>query len=226
MLVSHRHAFIYTKTIKTAGTSVEAYFERFCLADPEQPISEVRDQYVSEAGIVGARSMAAQSGKYEWWNHMPAALIRQKLGGEMFGRYFKFCCIRNPFDRVLSAYFWYDDFGLVKLPKDLPARERLEAWIAEKGVPVDRNKYCIGGRYVMDDVVRHENLAADMERICGKLNLPWQPERLPRMKTGVRPAGTSAAEMFTAKARALVEQQFSLELDLFGYGFPAEAAAA
>ncbi len=30
MLVSHRHQFIYTKTHKTASTSVEAYFERFC----------------------------------------------------------------------------------------------------------------------------------------------------------------------------------------------------
>lgn len=29
MLVSHRYKFIYTKTVKTASTSVESFFERF-----------------------------------------------------------------------------------------------------------------------------------------------------------------------------------------------------
>ncbi|KPA10844.1 hypothetical protein MHK_008953, partial [Candidatus Magnetomorum sp. HK-1] len=47
MLVSHRHKFIYTKTFKTAGTSVESYFEPFCMNDGEWSRSHPRDQYIS-----------------------------------------------------------------------------------------------------------------------------------------------------------------------------------
>ena len=33
MLISHRKQFIYTKTAKTAGTSVESYFEKYCMPE-------------------------------------------------------------------------------------------------------------------------------------------------------------------------------------------------
>ena len=35
MLISHRKQFIYTKTYKTAGTSVEVYFEPYCMQEGE-----------------------------------------------------------------------------------------------------------------------------------------------------------------------------------------------
>jgi len=47
MLVSHRYRFIYTKTIKTGGTSVESYFEPYCMADGEWTESQKRDEYIS-----------------------------------------------------------------------------------------------------------------------------------------------------------------------------------
>ena len=223
LLVSHLHKFVYTKTMKTAGTSVEAYFERFCTDAPNAPTTEMRGEAVSAAGIIGARSLMANGKNNEWWNHMPAMQIRQKLGRQMFDSYFKFCCIRNPFDKTLSAYFWYDDLKQIELPKTMEPKLRFEAWLEAKGPPLDRNKYMIGANYVMDDVVRHESIAADMERICGKLEVPWEPERLPTYKAGVRPEGT-IAEMYTDRARELVAEKYAFELDKFGYRFPAEEA--
>lgn len=35
MLISHRKRFIFTKTAKTAGTSVESYFEQYCMPEGE-----------------------------------------------------------------------------------------------------------------------------------------------------------------------------------------------
>ena len=51
MLVSHRYKFIYTKTRKTAGSSVESYFEPFCMPDGEWTQRHLREEYVSDAGI-------------------------------------------------------------------------------------------------------------------------------------------------------------------------------
>ena len=55
MLCSHTHKFIYLKTIKTAGTSVEGFFERFCCSAEIMKKSHLRDEYVGANGIIGYR---------------------------------------------------------------------------------------------------------------------------------------------------------------------------
>ena len=74
MLVSHHHKFIYTKTVKTAGTSVESFFERFCMPQNEWEFSHGRDEYVSDYGIVGYRG-SSRPPDAEYWNHMSAKEI-------------------------------------------------------------------------------------------------------------------------------------------------------
>lgn len=134
MLVSHGYRFIYTKTRKTAGTSVESYFEPFCMRDGEwsqRHFREEREEYVSPAGIIGYRStwserrararhrglvgprdrtglsriQTVEAGAACWWNHMPAWLIREQLGDEIWKGYSKFCVIRHPFEKAISAYY-------------------------------------------------------------------------------------------------------------------------
>lgn len=53
MLVSHRKKFIYTKTVKAAGTSVVSYFEKSCMPEGAWEFAHFRDEYVSEEGILG-----------------------------------------------------------------------------------------------------------------------------------------------------------------------------
>ena len=102
MLVSHRYKFIYLKTYKTASTSTESYFERFCMPEGEWLQAHERQEYVSANGIIGARGVYAKNAN--WWNHMPAKVIREKLGEDIWGGYFKFCTIRNPFEKCISAF--------------------------------------------------------------------------------------------------------------------------
>ena len=61
MLVSHRYKFIFTKTVKTAGTSIESYFEKYCMPEGEWKESHNREEYVSETGIIGYRGRAPLS---------------------------------------------------------------------------------------------------------------------------------------------------------------------
>ena len=102
MLISHRYRFIYTKTTKTAGTSVESFFEEFCMPDGEWTESHRRDEYVSPAGVVGYRGNNPEGKK--WWNHMPAASIKELVGKAIWDSYFKFCVVRDPFDKCISAF--------------------------------------------------------------------------------------------------------------------------
>ncbi|GAB4461561.1 MAG: sulfotransferase family 2 domain-containing protein [Elainellaceae cyanobacterium] len=227
MLVSHAHQFIYTKTLKTASTSVEAYFEPFCVEQGAADLARVREESVSAAGIVGYRGPGKPEG-CRWWNHMPAAQIRDQLGEDLWTRYFKFCVIRNPYEKAVSAFY----FGRsqTKALSDSPPQNAtadaaadaaaFENWLVSHGPPIDRNKYLIDGQFCLDDVIRHESLAADLERICAKLGVPWNADALPQLKTGTRPKTAIAQTLYTEASRRLVEAAYEFELDYFGYAFP------
>ncbi len=225
MLVSHRHRFIFTKTVKSAGTSIEKYFEQFCLPDgwAFDPASERSDEIVSAAGIVGARRSKDRLGGARWWNHMPAELIRSRLEPGIWETYFKFCPIRNPFDKVVSEFFFRRTSR-----RELKAHGvrpwtsvEFENWLESSGPTLDRDNYMIEGAFAMDAVIRHESLAVDLERICTRLALPWKPDQLGRFKSDFRPPGVQLAALYSSRARAIVEQAFGFELQHFDYSFPA-----
>jgi hypothetical protein len=217
VLVSHLRQFIYTKTVKTAGTSVESYFERFCMPDDQWQESHERDEYVSPAGIIGVRGPFVPEGCL-WWNHMPAALIRERLGEEIWVSYFKFCVVRNPFEKMLSFFYFQRRAGHAIAQRGEADAAHFERWLAAAPrVPLDNDKYLIDGRLCVDFVARYETLHADLAAICAKLGLPWQPRLLPAFKTGIRPPASSAAAMYTATAADAVRSAYAWEFDHFGY---------
>ena len=105
MLVSHQYKFIYTKTMKTAGTSVEVYFEKYCCNPAKYKMCHSRPEEETNFGIIGARGKTI-SAESKWWNHMPAQQIKNQLGNDVWNNYFKFCVIRNPFDRLVSEFYF------------------------------------------------------------------------------------------------------------------------
>lgn len=226
MLVSHRHQFIYTKTHKTAGTSVEGYFERFCLPpNQEFQLQHHRNAYESEHGIVGFRGEMHSGEKPKWWSHMSAFQIQRQLGDEIWSRYFKFCVVRNPYEMVVSAYFFAmrqngkPDLELFALPLG-SLKERFGNWLNNAKLPDDRERFMINGAISMDDFIKYENLTADVERICGRLSIDYCPDLFPSFKREYRPAQATAEALHTLQTQEIVEKAYAFELDYFGYGFP------
>jgi len=218
MLISHRHRFIYTKTFKTAGTSVESYFEPFCMGPGEWQQLHERPQYESAHGVIGFRGAHPPPG-LRWWNHMPANDIRQRVGELVWGSYFKFCVVRNPFDRAVSAFYFDRSKGRLAPSADGDAAQ-FERWLAGGRLRMDREQYVIeAGKLALDDVIRYERLAFDLEGICAKLGVAWEPARLPTFKAGIRPQ-VDLESLYSERARAIVERQCAFELEHFGYEFP------
>ena len=229
MLVSHRYRFIYTKTFKTASTSVEAYFERFCMPEGEWAPSHGRDEYVSATGIIGCREASRHSASCRWYNHMPAARIRAALGETIWNSYHKFCVIRNPFEKCISAFEQLGASHTVSQAKAwlaavrwgmTPEQARFYDFLTRRKV-VDRDVYTIDGTFCMDTIIRYESLHDDLQRVCEQLSVPYEPGRLPTYKAGTRRADATAERLYTPRARAVVERRYAFELERFGYQFPA-----
>ena len=223
MLVSHRHRFIYTKTVKTAGTSVEIYFEDACLPpDSDVVRGHAIAETVTDAGIIGYRGVDPGGSRY--YNHMPASDIRALLGPEAWDSYFKFCVIRNPFDKLVSL--WWAIVGADARFRDIVGdvaaiRTEFSSWCAESAARgVDRDKYLIDGQVAMDGFIRYESLAADLNQVCDRVGFPFWPDRLGQYKSGLRASHLPLDGYYEPPAARAVRDVFGWEIDYFGYTGP------
>jgi hypothetical protein len=238
MLVSHRKKFIYTKTAKTAGTSVESYFERYCMPEGEWEEEHSREMHVSEAGIIGFRGAKRPLGT-EWFNHMSAKKMKEKLGGEIWDSYFKFCVVRDPFDKAVSAFYHFkkareaggmDARGLTikqrikKILRPEPdfnsVAEEFEFWLAGGSMVLDRDKYVIDGEFCVDEVIRYEALEDGLRMVCDRIGTGFDPDRLPTFKKGIRDDKVGLSEIYTPKSIEIVSKLYDYELERFGYRPP------
>jgi hypothetical protein len=222
VLLSHAFQFIYTKTLKTAGTSVEIYFEPACLPRGSATVRQHHtEQTLTPAGIIGYRG-GNPSGR-TWYNHMPAEEIRSHVGQAIWRAYFKFCVVRNPFDKLVSLWWFnnakagrtwdHSDFGTI--------RNAFCTWCTGHAADaVDRDKYLIGGQIAVDCFIRYENLLEGLEHVCRRIGYPFNPEALGRYKGEFRALKRPFADYYDRPAIAAVEATFAWELDTFGYPTP------
>jgi hypothetical protein len=227
MLVSHRKKFIYTKTAKTGGTSVEVYFEPYCMPEGAWSFAHVRAEYVSQTGIIGFRGKGTGG---LWYNHMPGQQIRNQLGEKVWRDYFKFCVIRDPFDKLVSAFHFFETRPQASAAAGRgnsdPAAvvKRFRDWVRlGKGLD-DRDKYLIDGQVCVDYFIRYEELHAGIRHVCATLDIPFEPERLPHLKGGFRPANLRLCDYYDAKTSDVVRRQYRFEIEHFGYAPPGDAA--
>lgn len=229
MLISHRYAFIYTKTGKAAGTSVEAYFERFCMPDGAWQPSHWRQMYEGDSGVVGYRGEHPEGRK--WYNHMPARDIKRLVGNRVWERYFKFCTVRNPWEKAISAFEFLGrahrlpsgDEGTAyrnAFPSHDPEQLRFLHWLETVGVPRDRAAYVIDNEICVDDFIRFESLHGDLQRICARLGVDWDPSLLANYKTGTRRPEMTVSRLYRDPARLRVQEACAFEIARFGYQFP------
>ena len=221
MIISHRHRCVYVKTRKTASTSIEIALSKFC--GPDDVITEIvaRDERVrQDLGYRGPQNFAAVSVGGESItvaNHSPAVVAREILG-DSWSEYLAFTVERNPFDRVISQYYW-----------ELPLWERkgvappsLGEFLADRSAEVLSNwpLYADGPSVIVDHVGRYESLDADLRLISERIGLP-EPIDVSqiRTKTGWRKDRRCYRDVLSAADRNLVERICYRELAEFGYSW-------
>ena len=220
MLISHRRRFIYMKTVKTAGTSVEIFFEPEC-ADPSSYVGPQHEtaEIVSPFGIIGARGRFGPGAT--WYNHMPAARVLELVGRDVWDNYSKFCVIRNPFDKMVS-WWWHQ----------LPPPERMKAATSDFAVarsmfgdylktgekfPVDRNVYCINDIDRLDFYIRYERLREGVVEVARRVGMDCDMTRLGRYKTNTRKRSEPFWDYYDETSIRIICDRFAFELEAFRY---------
>ncbi len=207
MIASHAHRFVFIKTRKTAGTSLEIALSRHCGPDDViTRISPADEELRAAAGGVGPQHDETSPTSYA---HMGARRVIEVLGRETWDDYFTFAVERNPFDVVASSYrysarkpsFTKTFAEFVRTPKRM---ERLA---------LNERLYRMGGRVIVDEVYRYEELPAAIEDISTRLGLPLD---LPHAKQGT---GAHYRELYGAGDAEIVAERFARTIREFGYEF-------
>jgi len=219
VLVSFHKRFVYTKTNKTAGTSVEVFFESYCLPPDGYEQSHFRAETITDYGVVGFRG-ANMPADTIWYNHMPAARIRGYLGSDVWNEFFKFCVVRNPFDKLVSMYFFQMSQEKKEYIKDqefsVLRRDFLD-WLRGRRFVGDQDKYLINGSVCVDYFIRYERLLDDLTEVCQRLRIERDVAKLEKFKSRSRPTHEHFSEFYDREARQIVAESYAFELDHFGY---------
>ena len=229
MIISHRYKFIFIKTRKTAGTSIEAYLAKHCgEEDVVTPIHPPLDGHrprnfrglfnplaefaVDENMMARARTLKHFLLAERFYNHMPARLVQLRLPPDVFDGYFKFCVERNPWDKTLSYYHM--------AAHRAGGRLTWEEFIRRGRFPVDHYLYTDGaGKLLVDRVVRFERLEEELGEVFEMLGVPYSGSLGIKAKGEYRRDRRPYQEVYTRAQRDVIARAFVSEIALFGYQF-------
>ena len=213
MLVSHRYKFIYLKSRKTAGTSTEAFLERYCLspkAEEKHEHNHGHKHIESVHGIIGDRQQ--RGGKYP--PHSEPNVVKRMVGKSDWDDYTKIVNIRNPYDVAVSYFLWTKQRG------NLPSHTKFNQWMEREEAlrALKSNLTFWNPRYNKYFYIRYESLNKDIDNLMSALNLPNYSDTLPTYKADLYKR-KHYKEYFNNKTKAIISEAFSEYMERFNYIF-------
>ena len=215
MIISHRHRFIFVKTRKTAGTSIEHFLSAH-LGPQDVIMGAVERNHLGRwnpaAELVGhpdpsnvKLTLKQWQRRVRYYQHMPAWRIRARAGRAVWDDYFTFCFERDPWDKLESFYWWRT--------RDDPARPDFESWVRTAPGLSAWPLYTIGDRVAVDFVGRYESLEADLASVLDRIGLDATVV-LPQEKSGFHEREEVG---FSPQLDQWINQRFGREMALLGY---------
>ena len=144
----------------------------------------------------------------------------QMFCGKHWDDYYKFCFVRNPFDRVVSEYIWVTKTRKLKGLSFSDFVKALKDPYENTGIvnPNFNNwpMYTINDKLVVDRVARFENLSEDFNSIAEEIGLEING-KLPHAKNNLR--RFDYRSWYSTDDKVVVKELFEKEINQFNYEF-------
>ena len=231
MIVSHEHKFIFLKTKKTAGTSIELALTELCGSDdvitPLTEIDEAQARRRRAARRIGGCmaggdrsgrcSSAAGSSSPPPITASTITCLRRKparcIDDKVWRSYFKFAFDRNPWDRQVS--FYHHRYRNETAPPTFAsfmhedARARIDNY----------DIYSIDGDVAVDFVGRYRESGGRSASLRSVTSASASSAELPRAKTNFRRSTLPYRDYYDDETRGIVARWYAREIELLDYEF-------
>ena len=200
-MISFQKRFLFVHIPKTAGNSIQSILRDYS----EDELVALRKEQD------GIERFGLRNAKYKIKKHSTLREYREALGDEQFRTFYKFTCVRNPWDRMVSYYF---------TPTQNP-----ETWNRRKFRGIISKAVSVADYLRLDEVdadpfanvnyvMRFENLTDDFRSLCSRLEI--STPTLPRYNRSTR---EHYSKYYDDELRELVRTRFGEEIERFGYKF-------
>lgn len=206
MIISHKYRFIFIKTRKTAGTSIEVALESICGED------DIITPIYPEVENHRPRNHD------NFYNHIGAQEIQSMVSEDIWANYYKFTIERNPWDKMVSMYWWRRHQYNLEHDFEEFCHRAADGHDEIYTVPSDFQKYSVNGQIVIDHVVRYENLSDEITGLWKKLGLP-KVTTFPREKSVHRKDKRHYSEYYDVGLYRFVNEHFKNEIKALDYRY-------
>ena len=207
MLLSYSHKFIFIHVYKVAGMSIKKSLEEYA----KRPVMR---------RFFRAIRLGSKLPYYRWKtfpSHIKAKDLRKELPEEIYSNFYKLAFVRNPWEWQVSLYHHmlqqktHFQHALVESMKDF---DEYLVWRVNEDKKLQKDFITSpNGEVIVDFIGSYEKLTEDFLHVCKVLNLNAS---LPHLNKSSRRKYMS---YYNAETRRLVEENFSEDIELFGYTF-------
>jgi len=185
VLVSHKYKFIYIKNVKTAGTTCQVIFSKYCHKEDiskhiEERIKSEHSKKSKNGEINTSEGYISNYGFFTnndilpgpFAQHSRSILIKHKFY-KYFDKYFKFCVVRNPYDRIVSRFYWDKKTNVIS--KDITFEEYIKD--EDKKGRVNKmnddwfDRCTIYGKPCCDYYIKFNDLESGIKEVFDKLKI-------------------------------------------------------
>ncbi|MDN3517871.1 sulfotransferase family 2 domain-containing protein [Aquisalimonas lutea] len=245
-IVCHKHKFMFIKTRKTAGSSVEIALSRLCDADDfVTPLSYpdgFDERLRRESGGQSPVNWRKRWWQYRDWKeirhrikygkqamvlgtHATARELRNRYGDATWNQYLRVTIERNPWDKAVSRYWWMKHRHERRHSTPFEPMSAFFHRVAEQRPHWLSNwhHYTINDQLAVDVVLFYETLQDDLYALARRLRVSEETLQLPqkRAKSGFRRDDRPYTEVLSPQDRDLITDVCRKEIELFGYRFEA-----
>jgi hypothetical protein len=204
-LISLRKRFLFIHIPKTGGNSIQNVLHKYS-EEKLVCIAPYQD---------GIERFEVRSDHYPIQKHASLAEYERQLGHHTIDPLYKFTCVRNPWERVVSFYFsphrgdvmWDRDAFVALLDHISPVSSYVRSQSARNGQ--SHFEY-------MTQYLRFENLQRDFELVCQNIGIP--SEQLQRRNVSRH---EHYSRYYDSELAELVANRFRDEIEQFGFKFEA-----
>jgi len=231
VLISHAHRFVFIKTKNTAGSAIEEFFERALLGAPEHGFSEITAERATKDSYVSGRGNLPAAGHYLIPSQASSAQIFTYLGEDRFSSYVKVSCVRNPWDQIVSFFWWR--LSLRPLVQKVVARLPMGIvkilfgfwfYIDKKQIETlsFTKQFSIHGFLPEIRVIRYEKILEGLAEATQAIGLAALDFEIPAQKTYRRSRPEPYQAYYFLALKELVARSRSSDLSEFGYSWSDE----
>ncbi len=187
VFISHKYKFIFIKPRKVAGSSIRTFLNLY--------MKNIDDNCIISSDEPG-----------KLYSHTAPDEIKKMIGKEKYDKYFKFTIIRNPYDMVIS-WFWWDKRNKKICDNKEEVIKGFRYFVMNTLINFNKEFYNENIKY--DYIIRYENLENDTYNVLKLIGIKRKNIKFPYEKSGIRDNSITIDEYYDDECINKVNSLFS-----------------